>query len=724
MQTSSVHDAAAGFEASPTRAEAHSSRRLTTGQYAVVLAYLAAAFWYLSWRPTVFNPDAFAFSAAVYAAESIGCLASLLLIFVCWRPSRRVAATPAPGMTVDVFVTTVDHPAAMLRRTLTAARDMHYPHETWLLDDGNRLEARALAQELGVRYQGAVDGTDAREQALRASDAAFVAVFDGDHVPSRNFLTHTLGFFRDDTVAFVQAPRGVCSLDSFRRENDRGTRLIAHELSRLFRVIQPGRDHWNAALFCGSCAVLRRKALDAVGGLGAKTPGGNLRLSLRLHKRGEKSVCVPDPLAVAISPLDLARFVEERERRARDALATCLQEGFLCGRGLTLGQRLCYLAILLASLDGWRKGFLCLVPVAVLLTGVMPVAALDGTFLLHFAPYLFLHVWVSKEVGRGRSRTWLGGQFDMARFASCLALTGQTGTARLAGPLALLLGLNLVAIPVGMGLNAWSSSFDAGTLVALCAWSLVNAAVAAAVLLATRKSETCGRDDLRLPVPLPARIKFPVDEPVYGLVDHISAAGFRFHGRFPEYAQFGAKVSGELHLPGGVLPFAATIRSFYLGHSGRGERFAKSVGLSFDWVGAQRDHALDRLLGESDLQGRISALRECGGTPVSWLERVFQRHDDRLSSHPDHWAPVLIHAPQEARSHPELGMIAASAPRGAPRTVLTLAPIAANTTIHLTVVSRSARQLLDGDVLARHVLETPLAPIYAYQFVGDPRVKA
>jgi cellulose synthase/poly-beta-1,6-N-acetylglucosamine synthase-like glycosyltransferase len=723
LQSSSAHDAAARFGASPTRAETHSFRPLTAGQCAVVLAYLAAAVWYLTWRPSAFNLDAPAFSAAVYATEMLGFLISLLFLFVCWRPSRRVGGAPAPGMTVDVFVTSDDQPTAMLRRTLAAARDMDYPHETWLLDDCSRLEAKTLAQELGVRYQPRVDGVDARRYALRQSSAAFVAVFDADHVPTRGFLTRTLGFFRDDAVAFVQTPRGVCNLDPFQRETDRGTRLISHELSLLFRVIQPGRDHWNAALFYGSCAVLRRKSLDAAGGFVEETSRGDIRLSLRLHERGYKSVYVAEPLALDISPQSLARFVEERERRAHGALTTCLQEGLLFERGLTLPQRLCYLATALASVEVWRKGFFHLVPVAALVTGVMPVAALDSRFFLHLVPYLLLGRWSLKEAGRGSSRTLVGEQFDVSRFAMFLTLTRQTGTARLAGSLRALLCLNLAAIPAGMALNAWSYSFQAETVAALVLWALLNSTVAAAALFATRRSTSCGRAGSRFAIPLPARIKFPVDEPVYGIVDHISSTGFRFHGRFPEYAQFGARVSGELHLPGGALPFTGTIRSFYLGHSGRGERFAKSVGLSFDWVGSQREQAVDRILSESDLQGRIIELLECGATPVSLFERLFLQRDAQLSSRPEHWAPVLIHA-EEVRGRPEVGMIAVSTPHASSRTVLTFAPIAADTRIHLSLLSRTARRPLDGAVAAPRVFDTPLAPIYAYQFVGDPRARA
>jgi hypothetical protein len=248
--------------------------------------------------------------------------------------------------------------------------------------------------------------------------------------------------------------------------------------------------------------------------------------------------------------------------------------------------------------------------------------------------------------------------------------------------------------------------------------------LAAGLLFSIRKRAVPHCADLHFAIPLPARVKFPVHEPVYGIVDNITPAGFRFHGRFPEYAQFGANVTGELHLPGGAMPFEGTVRSFYLGQSGKGERFAKSVGLSFDRVGVHQDGNLEPPLCESALQGRITELLDRGTTPIRLLERLFRRGSAQLPSRADQWTPVLIHASREARNDPEVGMIAMSAERGAPRMVLTFAPIVGDTRIQLRVLSRAARQPLEGAVNAPRIFDTPLAPIYAYQFIGSTRAKA
>ena len=158
----------------------------------------------------------------------------------------------------------------MLRRTLLAASRMEYPHQTWLLDDGNRPEARALADSLGCRYLARERNTDAKagnlNNALQHSEAELIAVFDADHAPARDFLTRTLGYFADPAVAFVQTPQDFYNLDSYQHRQHPRRHLVWTEQSLFFRVIQRGKDCWNAAFFCGSCAVLRRRALDKIGG--------------------------------------------------------------------------------------------------------------------------------------------------------------------------------------------------------------------------------------------------------------------------------------------------------------------------------------------------------------------------------------------------------------------------------------------------------------------------
>jgi cellulose synthase (UDP-forming) len=713
VQSSSSHDSAARHEVQDSLAQRHSYLRLTAGRHAVVLAYVLVGASYFYWRPSVFNVEAAAFSAALYAVELTGFLCSLLLMFVSWRLSHRVASAPPTGLTVDVLVQSGDAPPAVLERTLIAARDMAYPHATWLLDDDNRPELGALARKLGVRYQGRTSEATARTLALQRGGAAFVALFDAGDIPAHGFLQRTLGFFRDEDVAFVQTAR-ACAVHALQRECTAGSQLVSHDESWSVRVLERGRDYWNASLFGGSCVVIRRTALEKVAEWGVGATADETSLSLRLHALGYQSVHAGESLAISVLPRDLGKYLEEEQRRSRTVALASLRDGLLFRRGLTLPQRLCYLQLAMDSAEGWRKLFLCLVPIIALTTGVLPVAAFDRDLLLHFAPYFVLQQWAFAETGRGFARSLARARLDMARVSALLAAPSGRGVADLAQRLWVILGFSLVAVCAGAVLDVSSTS-----LPLLALWALANAGLAAATLFEIRAPSLTEHDSAVFPLPLPARIKFPIDEPVYGLIDHISSTGFHFHGLFPEYAQFGATTTGELYLPGGPLPFTGKLRAFHLGQTGKGERFAKSVGLSFDWVGAPRDQVVERLLDALALYSRIMTLVESRPTPVERLQRVLMT--ERVSSHAGDWAPALIRMPSGSRVGGAIGMLVRAQDPGERSVLLTFAPIPERSRSHIAVVGRAARHTHIGAVERWRVIETPLGALYAYRFADERR---
>lgn len=58
----------------------------------------------------------------------------------------RQAPLPPPGISVDVFIPTYNEPVDMVRRTVIGARDMSYPHSTWLPDGGHDLALDRLSK--------------------------------------------------------------------------------------------------------------------------------------------------------------------------------------------------------------------------------------------------------------------------------------------------------------------------------------------------------------------------------------------------------------------------------------------------------------------------------------------------------------------------------------------------------------------------------------------------
>jgi hypothetical protein len=294
----------------------------------VALAGVTAAA-YFTWRTGVGNPALPAWSWFVLAVEAAGFLRLLMFIVPTVRMPRTEPPRPVPGLAVDVFVTTCDEEPDVVRRTVMAAVAIRYPHETWLLDDGNRLEMRRLAREAGCRYVARTTHEDAKggnlNHALTLARGAFVAFFDADHVAAAHFLDRTLGYFRDERTAFVQTPQEFFNFDSYQHLVAGRTESSAESFFN--RIVQRSRNASNAVLFCGSGAVMRRAALDEIGGFPTGTVTEDVQASVRpARARLARGLSCRDPvgrtrcvrrsgLSVAADALDARRGPSGRARR-------------------------------------------------------------------------------------------------------------------------------------------------------------------------------------------------------------------------------------------------------------------------------------------------------------------------------------------------------------------------------------------------------------------------
>jgi cellulose synthase (UDP-forming) len=183
---------------------------------------------------------------------------------------------------------------------------------------------KALAEQLGCRYLARADNAHAKagnlNHGLAHSSGELVVVFDADHAPRRDFLVKTLGCFDDASVGFVQTPQNFYNLDSYQHRRRGAGGAVWTEQSLFFRVIQRGKDYWNAAFFCGSCAVVRRSALDAIGGFATGTVTEDLHTSIRLHAKGYQSVYHAEALAFGLAPESIEPFIGQRVRWGQGAL--------------------------------------------------------------------------------------------------------------------------------------------------------------------------------------------------------------------------------------------------------------------------------------------------------------------------------------------------------------------------------------------------------------------
>jgi cellulose synthase (UDP-forming) len=222
---------------------------------------------YMAWRWTATIAwDAWWIAVPLVVAETYSLSESILYGITMWNARRRADPPPAPrGRSVDVFIATYNEPLDIVVRTAVAARNMSYPHKTWILDDGDRPEFAAAAKRIGVGYITRGPDWEGRPRfakagnvnnALFQTSGEFIAIFDCDQVPEPHFLDRVLGYFDDPEIAFVQTPQHFWNVP---RSDPLGS-----QAELFYGPIQQGKDGWGAAFFCGSNAVLRREALMAL----------------------------------------------------------------------------------------------------------------------------------------------------------------------------------------------------------------------------------------------------------------------------------------------------------------------------------------------------------------------------------------------------------------------------------------------------------------------------
>ena len=400
-------------------------RKSQAARWAGPLACLLASgvgVCYIVWRLTsTLNPAALWFSIPLVAAELYGIVSCVLFYYTAWDTRPRRSWRPAsPGSTVDVMVPTYNEPVWVVRRTLMGALAMTYPHQTYLLDDGRRPEMAELARELGAQYITRPDNAGAKagnlNWALARTSGEFVAIFDADHVAFPQFLDRTLGYFADPTVAFVQTPQEYYNVESFQHSTKMEAKRTWHEQQLFYRVIQPGKDHWGAAFFCGSCGVMRRTALEEVGGFATETITEDMHTSLRLHARGWSSAYHNEVLALGLAPQTAAPYHLQRLRWGQGTMQILRRERVLTNRRLTVHQRINYFASALHYFDGYQRLLLYLAPSLSVATGVLPIRSLTIPFIAWVFTYYALSMVAFKLTGRGYAMFIATERYHMVRF--------------------------------------------------------------------------------------------------------------------------------------------------------------------------------------------------------------------------------------------------------------------------------------------------------------------
>ncbi len=306
---------------------------------------------------------------------------------------------------VDIYIPTYNEDVEIVRKTTLCALAIDYPADkkwVYVLDDGRaekykarREQLRQMCEELGATMLTRDNNDHAKagniNTAFKRTDGDLVLILDCDHMPVKEFLMHTVGFFFNPNVAFVQTPHWFYNPDPFERNLlTQGKIPVGNEL--FYKVLQKGNDFWNAAFFCGSAAVIRKEYALQIGGIATETVTEDCHTAFRLHSLGYESVYYDKIMVAGLAPEKFSAYVGQQVRWARGMAQILRIENPLINPklNLTIAQRLCYFSATSHFFYGFPRLMYAIAPPLFLLFGINSVKGLGLETLFYALPHIIL----------------------------------------------------------------------------------------------------------------------------------------------------------------------------------------------------------------------------------------------------------------------------------------------------------------------------------------------
>jgi cellulose synthase (UDP-forming) len=384
----------------------------TWSRVLVVSILLALTIRYLLWRSlstlNLSSPLNGTFSITLFVLELFTIFNASLQLFLTLRVKNRqqeadelaeqiINKTFSPS--VDIFIPTYDEPAFILKRTIIGCQAINYDRKSiYLLDDTRREEIKYLAAELGCEYRTRPDNQHAKagnlNHTIPQTQGEIIVIFDADFIPTRNFLQRTLGFFQDETVALVQTPQSFYNTDPIAR-NLGLEDILTPEEEVFYRQLQPLKDGAGSVVCSGTSFLVRRKALEAIGGFVTDSLSEDYFTGIRLSAKGYRLVYLDEKLSAGLAAENISAHATQRLRWARGTLqAFFIKSNPLTIPGLNSLQRLAHLEGLLHWFTSFASVVFLVMPLAYAFLNIIPIRATTDEFLYFFLPYYITQLTV------------------------------------------------------------------------------------------------------------------------------------------------------------------------------------------------------------------------------------------------------------------------------------------------------------------------------------------
>jgi cellulose synthase (UDP-forming) len=328
---------------------------------------------------------------------------------------------------IAVVVPSYKEPLSILKDTLTCFYNLSYPNKRlYLLDDSRydrpwdtpekvqayKKSVEELCQWLGVnlfrrKWRGAkagiindfvkfLSGEKPEDleyhpyQNLKTDEPVkYVAVFDADMNPFPDFLQTLTPYLEENAkTALIQSPQYYSNFETNRVARAAGLQQVV-----FFEYICEGKGLSDAMFCCGTNVLIRKEALDSVGGFDETSVTEDFATSLQLHKRGWKTLYYNKVLAFGMGPEDLGAYYKQQFRWALGTLtlARKLPGEFISNfRKLSPSAWWEYFLSSTYYMVGWFYLIMFMIPILYLLADIPSFYVDQQVYIFAFFPYLLL----------------------------------------------------------------------------------------------------------------------------------------------------------------------------------------------------------------------------------------------------------------------------------------------------------------------------------------------
>ena len=247
------------------------------------------------------------------------------------EPGQRVpteilrAVVPRPDNApplVSIHVPAHNEPPDMVIDTLRALLRLDYPRVQIVAIDDNTddeslwrpVESWCRRHDVTFKHLQNWPGykSGALNYALRNlthPEAEIIGVVDSDYQVQKGWLRDCVPLFADPWIGFVQTPQ-----DYRDWRQSRYYRRLYYSYQYFFTVSQPSRNERDGAIFSGTMGLIRRVALDELGGWDEWCITEDAEVSVRLLRAGWTGMHVDESEGHGIMPLTFEAYKGQRYR--------------------------------------------------------------------------------------------------------------------------------------------------------------------------------------------------------------------------------------------------------------------------------------------------------------------------------------------------------------------------------------------------------------------------